>query len=320
MHPFQIVAVLCLIVSAHKATGQSHGYLGKPLSIQYEFVTTPNLLYPNANDNVLFEDGVSLNSSQRIAFQYQTGRKSLIGAALGYGLTGINPGTRLRDAENSQNFDRWYNAKFHQIRVLSAEVRYTRFFKTIAPVGAFWSAFISVNKSDFRGGILTARRGIDPQQTIEFKTDSRFNFYAGLRLGRQKILFDRIPVSYSLEVNTFSIVRGLNSYVFDADPYFLFSGSDSHSKEASFIEESTLRMKKRVSIQNLILFNLSFWYISAVAILFRLFGILKTKCFFSSRVHHLNQRSLNLLTIATKNSRSYSSSCFYSRYQSKGTS
>ncbi len=257
MHLFQIVAVVCLIVSAHKATGQSHGYLGKPLSIQYEFVTTPNLLYPNANDNVLFEDGVSLNSSHRIAFQYQTGRKSLIGAALGYGLTGINPGTRLRDAENSQNFDRWYNAKFHQIRVLSAELRYTRFYKTIAPVGAFWSAFVKVNKSNFRDDILTARREIDSQQTVEFKTDSRFNFYAGLRLGRQKILFDRIPVSYSLELDLFNMVRGLSSFVFDAYPFFLFSDSDSHGKEASFIEESTLRMKKRVNTQSLILFNIS---------------------------------------------------------------
>lgn len=110
---FKILVVLCLIASAHKATGQSHGYLGKPLSIQYEFVTTPNLLYPNANENVLFEDGVSLNSSHRIAFQYQTGRKTSIGAALGYGLTGIYPGTRLLDAENSQRFDMWYESKFH---------------------------------------------------------------------------------------------------------------------------------------------------------------------------------------------------------------
>lgn len=153
---FKILVVLCLIASAHKATGQSHGYLGKPLSIQYEFVTTPNLLYPNANENVLFEDGVSLNSSHRIAFQYQTGRKTSIGAALGYGLTGIYPGTRLLDAENSQRFDMWYESKFHQIHVFNAEVRYTRFYKTIAPVGAFWSAFISVNKSNFHGGILTA--------------------------------------------------------------------------------------------------------------------------------------------------------------------
>lgn len=258
MHLFKILVILCLIASAHKASAQSHGYLGKPLSIQYEFVTTPNLLYPNANENVLFEDGVSLNSSHRIAFQYQTGRKTSIGAALGYGLTGIYLGTRLLDAENSQLFNMWYESNFHQIHVFNAEVRYTRFYKTIAPVGAFWSAFISVNKSNFHGGILTAHRQIDPQQTVELNTGSRFNFNAGLRLGRQKILFDRIPVSYSLEISLFNIVRGLNSFVFDTYPFFLFSDSDNHSKEVSFIEESTLRMKKRVNTQSLILFNLTF--------------------------------------------------------------
>lgn len=252
-----LITIILVITSFTEAKSQSKGYMGRPLSIQYEFATVPNLRHPNANNKIVLDDGVSLSSFHRLAFNYQSGRKASLGIAFGYSLTGmdLNRGLSISD-ESSSDATRYYGY-FEQVEILSLEFRYSRFFTSIAPVGPYWSFFAGISNAGFRDGTVTLKTIDYPADHIDFDMDSRMRFYSGIRLGKQKILFDRITFSYSVELDLF--YPFVSIYHFVRNPFY---GEESRrladEEEEEFINITQVRLRDRVRRQGFILFNLTF--------------------------------------------------------------
>lgn len=268
-----IFIISCLLLLSNSANGQKLGYLGSPLSINYGLSTAPNMFMPNARNRSVFSDNsfnFSLISTHSLSVNYQTGRKTVLGATIGYSLTGVDLGRTYTvfdlagttPGEITDYTD--YKTAFHQLQVFNYEISYTRFAKALAPVGRYWSVYGGIRNTRFRGGELTLEQTEMPNEQIQLNIQSSTGLYAGLELGTQRVLFDKFTLRYGIKLD---VLGTLSKYIvaftfLDADfindrlAFDLRSNYISLERER-FLKDMSLYAKDRAGVQNTILFQVS---------------------------------------------------------------
>lgn len=224
----------------------------------------------NANNRSFF-DNESINfsfvSTHSLSINYQVGRKAVIGATLGYSMTGVNFNRSYLVYDNTVTepgtFTEYtsYRTAFHQLRVFNYELNYTGFSKSIAPVGTYWSIYGGLRNTRIRGGQLTVESG---DKQIQFNTPSKMGFYAGVELGKQRVLFDKLTLRYGIK---FDILGTFTKYAFD---FFVSDSPNSSSRygfdspttyifpeRERFIKDMSVYAKDRAGMQHTILFHVS---------------------------------------------------------------
>lgn len=217
---FKAFCAFILIAFSQSAFSQAHGYLGKPISLNYEFSFMPNFFEPNAKNNT-WETGnpVSAVKMHHLVLDYQISRTSVISIGAGYSKTGADLSnlTVIDEGSDPNNFyapTTEYRGKFQELNVWNTEIRYTVFDGNLAPVGFFTTFKAGMTTSSLTEGGLDLSRGINPNPTLPPRLrnmSSTSFYYFGFILGKQRIILDRFTFKYGVEINfsAYSFDRGL---------------------------------------------------------------------------------------------------------------
>lgn len=254
----KLIVLSVLFFTTSRSYSQMHGYLGKPLSLHYEFGFVPNFFEPNAKNNIWgTSNALSAVKTHTVVLDYQISRKSLLGLAAGYTKTGLDAsGFSIRDYPPGSSAEVMYKVPFQEISIFTFELRLTKFDGGLAPVGNFTTYKIGVNRSGFGDNRLSLRRGPNPDPTLPPRL--QFNspitqYYVGIVFGKQRMIFDRFSLRYGIEFN-------INGYTFNSRPIVGFlefdHPSDQEVGSSAFSEEMNKVVKSRIASHMGVLFKM----------------------------------------------------------------
>ncbi len=253
------LTLLCFFCfTASQSVCQTHGYLGKPISFHYEFGFIPNFFEPNAKNNSWGTSNLlSAVKTHTAVIEYQISRKSQLGFAAGYTKTGVDPaGFSIEDNPPGSRNSVSYQAPFQEVDIFTFELRYTTFDGGLAPVGNFTTFKIGMNRSGFENDMLQLQRGANPDPTLPPRLrymSPVTQYYGGIVLGKQRVIFDRFSFRYGIEFN-------INVHTFNSRPivdFFEFDHpSDQEVRSDIFLEEMDKVIKSRIAAHMGILFKM----------------------------------------------------------------
>lgn len=234
-----IVFFILIIIPSLSFSQGSPGYLGKKMIAGYQMRTFPSFKNPNSETANSSDDiSTSLNIEHYLFFDRVVGRKSSLGANVGYLSTFF-----LANNTNS----------VEKVNALSFNVSYKHFSFHSAPMGIYTKVslgVVQINPSDHvTGGSSRFSNDI----TITGISKTLWNL--GLGYGVNRIIADKLVLGLGFEFNlNFS---GLAKYTADDIRSFDADAGDSEGNQ----EILTDRAIGRVAIHNLLNFKLSVGYI-----------------------------------------------------------